>query len=308
MITAYLIGSTFITVMMNGTSHTIASDHKKFEEIKQAIKENNLELVEALINVKKSLINYTHGKILITDDVVTYDGHVIKSSLVDRIIHMMQEGFNADSMLKFLENLMQNPSHQAVQELYLFLEAGQLPITVDGHFLAYKKVQSNYMDFYTQTIDHSIGKIVTMPRYAVDDDRNRTCSSGLHFCSLNYLPHYHGNQGRVVIVKINPADVVSIPSDYSNTKGRTCRYEVIGEYTGPEAEHAFNSPVYDNMTPMTSQSDENPSTIASDYDFGYAAGCEDAENGVLWDDNDPEKLAKGQNWLDGYRDGYDENQ
>jgi hypothetical protein len=32
-----------------------------------------------------------------------------------------------------------------------------------------------------------------------------------------------------MIVKINPADVVSIPSDYDNTKGRTWRYEVVGE-------------------------------------------------------------------------------
>ena len=34
-----------------------------------------------------------------------------------------------------------------------------------------------------------------------------------------------------MIVKINPKDVVAIPSDYNNTKGRTCRYEVVGEYT-----------------------------------------------------------------------------
>jgi hypothetical protein len=32
-----------------------------------------------------------------------------------------------------------------------------------------------------------------------------------------------------MVVKINPADVVSIPNDYSNTKGRTWRYEVVGE-------------------------------------------------------------------------------
>ncbi len=32
-----------------------------------------------------------------------------------------------------------------------------------------------------------------------------------------------------MILKVNPKDVVSIPSDYDNAKGRTCRYEVIGE-------------------------------------------------------------------------------
>jgi hypothetical protein len=30
-------------------------------------------------------------------------------------------------------------------------------------------------------------------------------------------------------IKINPADVVSIPADYDNTKGRCCRYVVASE-------------------------------------------------------------------------------
>jgi hypothetical protein len=33
-----------------------------------------------------------------------------------------------------------------------------------------------------------------------------------------------------MILKINPKDVVSIPADYNNTKGRCCRYEVVAEY------------------------------------------------------------------------------
>ena len=32
-----------------------------------------------------------------------------------------------------------------------------------------------------------------------------------------------------MICKINPRDVVSVPSDYDNAKMRDCRYEVIGE-------------------------------------------------------------------------------
>jgi hypothetical protein len=37
-----------------------------------------------------------------------------------------------------------------------------------------------------------------------------------------------------MLVKINPADVVSIPSDYNNAKGRTWKYEVVGEVTDKE--------------------------------------------------------------------------
>ena len=58
-------------------------------------------------------------------------------------------------------------------------------------------------------------------------NRHQTCEQGLHFCSIAYLPNYPGD--RIMKVKINPKDVVSIPTDYQFSKGRTWRYEVIGE-------------------------------------------------------------------------------
>ena len=74
---------------------------------------------------------------------------------------------------------------------------------------------------------NAVGDTLSMPRNAVDEDKNRTCSAGLHFCSYSYLPHFGGE--RIVVVKINPRDVVAIPADYNNAKGRTCRYEVVEE-------------------------------------------------------------------------------
>ena len=92
-------------------------------------------------------------------------------------------------------------------------------------------------------MDNSVGKIVEMERNEVDDDKDRTCSTGLHFCSESYLNSFGGE--RTVIVKINPRDVVSIPSDYNDSKGRACRYEVIGEL-GVDPEEAFTAPVQEN--------------------------------------------------------------
>jgi hypothetical protein len=37
-----------------------------------------------------------------------------------------------------------------------------------------------------------------------------------------------------MLVKVNPADVVSIPSDYNNAKGRAWKYEVVGEMNATE--------------------------------------------------------------------------
>ena len=66
-----------------------------------------------------------------------------------------------------------------------------------------------------------------MARNKVNEDKDQTCSHGLHFCGRGYLGSYPGS--RTVILEINPADVVSIPSDYNNHKGRCCKYTVIGE-------------------------------------------------------------------------------
>jgi hypothetical protein len=150
---------------------------------------------------------------------------------------MYQDGFPIEPMVNFMENLMLNPSKRAVTELYGFLEKGNLPITPDGHFLAYKKVKQDYTDCYTGTMDNSVGQVVEMERNSVDDDQNRTCSTGLHFCSREYLNHFGGE--RVMILKINPRDVVSIPNDYNDTKGRACRYEVIDEIDKEKADEAF---------------------------------------------------------------------
>jgi hypothetical protein len=56
-----------------------------------------------------------------------------------------------------------------VTELYGFLEKGNLPITNDGHFLAYKKVRKDYKDCHSGTMDNSIGQVVEMERNQVDD-------------------------------------------------------------------------------------------------------------------------------------------
>jgi len=120
--------------------------------------------------------------------------------------------------------------------------------------LAYKKVRDNFMDVHSGTMLNAPGCIVEMERNKVDDDKNNTCSTGLHFCAESYLRSFGGE--RTVIVKINPADVVSIPSDYNDAKGRACRYEVIGEL-GVEAEEAFTSPVQENANTTSFVQTEN---------------------------------------------------
>lgn len=237
----YLIQGKNIIVVIDNNSHTVTSSHVSYEQIKEAIKNNEWDTVRDLIEPKKVLVEYGVGNIEIQGDTMYWKGHAFHNALSNKIVDMFQQGFPIEPMIKFVDNLMENPSRRAVTELYGFLEKGNMPITSDGHFLAYKKIRDDYKDCHSGTIDNSVGQIVEMERNRVDDDKDNTCSKGLHFCSLDYLNHFGGE--RIVILKINPRDVVSIPSDYYHTKGRCCRYEVVDEIPMENPEDALKAAV-----------------------------------------------------------------
>lgn len=168
-----------------------------------------------------------------TDDGgLNYNGFPLPASMAKKLRSCIDEGFGAEPFLKFIDNLVQNP-HQAVMEnLYDFLEFGKMPIDDEGHFLAYKAVRLDYKDIHSGNYDNSIGQHLSMPAWAVDPDRNQTCSNGFHVCSFDYLPHFANADGHVMVCRVNPKDVVAIPADYNNTKMRTAAYTVIDEYKG----------------------------------------------------------------------------
>lgn len=220
-----------IAAVINGQSYTIANDHPKYQQALDAVRKKNWNLFVDLVNISKQVSQYVSNGVTIENGAILYNGEVIHNTLTKRIVKFMGENLPFEPLVKFLENLMQNPSHRAVNELYDFLDVGELPITEDGHFLAFKNVRSNYYDIHSGTFRNQVGDVCEMPRNRVDEDKDRTCSYGLHFCSIKYLPHFNDSDGgKTMIVKINPKDVVAIPADYNNTKGRTCKYEVVAEY------------------------------------------------------------------------------
>jgi len=233
----YIVQGSQVTVVIGSKPHVVSKSHPMYQRVVEAIKANDWETVDSIIDPKKIVLEYGNGNIAIEGDRLFWKGEELHSSLSVRMIRMLQDGFDIKPMVAFMENLMLNPSKRAVTELYGFLEKNNLPITPDGNFLAYKKIRQDYKDCHSGTMDNSVGNVVEMERNRVDDDQNRTCSTGLHFCSRDYLNHFGGE--RIVIVKINPRDVVSIPNDYNDSKGRACRYEVVDEIDKEKADEAF---------------------------------------------------------------------
>lgn len=259
-----------VTLFINSKPYVVSKDHSNFELIMDAVRNKNFNKIPGLINKmvavadKLSAIAVSDSDIVIDIEggIVTCRGSELPSTLATRMIRMVEEGFDIAPLSKFITNLFNNPSSSTVEDLYTFLEHGQLPITDDGFFVAYKKIKSNWTDCYTGKVLNQpastmtpeelaalkaaplrAGRVTTridengetevyMLRRHVDDRSEQTCSYGLHFCSYDYLKSFGGQ--RVVAVKVNPADVVSIPADYNSTKGRCSKYVVLSEITGSE--------------------------------------------------------------------------
>lgn len=268
----YMIQGSNIVVVIKNQPHTISKAHVAYEKVKESIRVGDWDTVKKIIDPEKMVLNYGQGRVAVQGEKLFWDGREMHNALSRRMIQMLQENFSIQPFVLFIEHLYENPSYRAVNELYGFLEKNSLPITPDGCFLAYKRVNEDYTDVYSGTVTNkpayfmceeekaampittggrqevtvsmeNENTVVSMPRNMVNDDKYQTCSEGLHFCSREYLDKFGGE--RIVILKINPRDVVSIPTDYNNSKGRACRYEVVGEL-GVDPDIAFTAAVQEN--------------------------------------------------------------
>lgn len=239
-----------LNICVDAQMFTIDETHANYRAIRDALRDysNTMyasdkwlihERIKELCDIKKFIALWTRGEVQVGAEGVLYRGQPVTGVIADRLIGMVRDGFSPEPLANFLAKVQENPAEHARNELYLWLETSSLPICEDGDFLAFKSVRDDYLSHHDGVTDNSLGAVLEMPREAVDPDRDNTCSRGFHFCSMDYLSTYRS--GRTVILKVNPADVVSIPSDYSNQKGRAWRYQVIDEVkTERVADYAYN--------------------------------------------------------------------
>lgn len=182
-----------------------------------------LERFLRLVDRAKRIAEGSEGKLVLVDGRFQMDGEFLPALFTKRLIEL--EGTSIITSLSNLwKNLRNNPTERSRTELLDFLEKNEMPITEDGHFIAYKYVTSDFKDVRTRTFDNSPGAEPTMNREDVDDDSSVTCSRGLHVAAYEYARKYGQT---LVAVKVNPVDVVSIPFDYNGQKMRGCRYKVL---------------------------------------------------------------------------------
>lgn len=237
-----LVPNSIINIAHDGDVFTADMTHPAFKEIVSAAVEGDFTTAVDLIDVAKAVTAYSDGAVTIKGEKVLYNGMEVKDGLATRILDLMQEGdIGFKKYVAFMGRLRNNPSYRAVTELFGFIGHSDVEITEDGYLIGWKKIKGNYTDCRTGKVENYVGNIIQMPRNMVNEDSNKTCEQGLHVAAWSYLSHFGGST--IVKVKVDPADVVSIPTDYKDSKMRAARYEVLAvvnsnkveqeaEYTG----------------------------------------------------------------------------
>ena len=264
------LNSGHIFLVLDGKDYSINAGNSSFSKALEAYNAKDWESFIYIVNPEirlKSLYASYEG-IEVKDGNLYVFGDPIHSTIAKRVISFIEHGLDCVHLFKFILKLNMNPSKRAVDELYTFLEHRALPVTDNGNFLAYKAVRTDYTDKYTGKFLNTINSVLEMPRNKVDDNKENGCSYGFHAGSVDYAKDFMNADGHLMIVEINPADVVSIPTDCQYQKLRTCKYKVVGEY-----EIDLNDPMYASRYETDQDDDVDVWNDEGDSDWSDCGNC-----------------------------------
>ena len=286
---AYIMRDDSITVFVNGRPYTVEKSNPNFSALRKALIDANYADIPNLVSVEHKITNFSHGKLHVTDGEVFYGTEKLHGVVVTKLLELLKAGAkDAEPLLNFIDKLMSNVSANSVNELYSFLSYKSLPITPEGNFLAYKGVKN---DFYSSSgnkstvvvqgevngqgqILNKIGTTIEVARRSVDDNKDNHCSFGLHVGSFDYAASWAGPTGRLLVVEVNPADAVSVPTDCSFQKLRVSKYKVHSDIT-PERKE-ISEPIYNeddcaDCADCDGDGDGDGNDNSSDIDWRYEA-------------------------------------
>lgn len=169
-------------------------------------------------------------------------GEEVDAFFAKKIVQLHDEHKPFEYLVNFYKRFEKNSNPKAKEELFLFLAHNGLPITKEGYFIGYKTVRADYYSSYNYTpggkdnVLNMPGTWVEFDRSKVDPNRNQTCSHGLHVANYNYAVRHYGSP-KCLTLLVDPADVVTVPSDYNNQKMRVCAYYVLEDCKGEYKEN-----------------------------------------------------------------------
>ena len=247
-------GSTFSSTENADSLWDFLQTHKDEEGAvkKELLKEELYQGKELLERVKASHVLTLRGNSVYMLDVSELS---IPEDFVSKIIEAEKNGDEQELMKfkNFWTLVSLNPDSRVRNNLFWFIRKWNMQITESED---YKEKYLNHKDpyeevffigeqmknlgevydeivngadspIYTDQHSHSttitLGHPVSIPREECDADQEHSCSRGLHCGAKGWLKqNYYGTVGLMVLV--NPANVVAVPTIDEYGKMRTCEY------------------------------------------------------------------------------------
>lgn len=274
-----------LTIHTSQGARTVPANHPKWDAILDLLASVNPANPDALTTDLLALCDFEEAVMAsIISDRFTYsreegarfDGLPIDTSLSRHIVRLLNAGEDATPVVKFMERLALNPAARPRHRLFDWLRARDFTITADGHFVAYKGVRPDGFSIWAGHepvsvdgqvhighIPNPVGATVSMDRELVDPNPDEACSRGLHVGTFDYA-NRHYNQGRVLTVLVDPADVVTVPRcEAEKMRVRAYTVQAITDAAYP---HPLWDDSDDDADPWTDEShwnyDDNSDEVA----------------------------------------------
>lgn len=271
---------TAVTLLTDEGVQILGEGHPRFEGIVTALVRDGDEAeteVRDLADVFGALVRATNdGRVVAINGRLYLDGERVPSDMED-VVATSGSGTGDDlTALAAFVTRIADCDDDVRENLPAWLKQAGLRVDEDGNIWGYKavrKVGEGFESFHagprngngdgvrvdgvpvTGHVPQAVGSKVTMPRDAVDADRGVGCGTGLHVGSLDYAEDFGGGGGgdsAMLLVRVRPEDVVSVPSHARFRKMRVCAYEVMAvmPWTTEDAEAERDIPVHGMYVPV----------------------------------------------------------
>lgn len=173
---------------------------------------------------------------------VYFDGTAVDNALSRLIVKFLDAEQDFMPLVNFMEKIETNPNPHSREHLFRWLQKHDYSLCPDGDFTAYKAVKTDGKSSHSgkaivnnEWMEGNIlwapGTVVEMPRDEVAFDPSRGCSTGLHVGNWQFASTFLSGPKKMLSIKINPRDVVSVPTESNDEKMRVCRARVLDVVT-----------------------------------------------------------------------------
>lgn len=260
-------GTSVVSAYVNGRIlHAHSGSHPNYGQIIDALNHGkDADSVESLFDIEKAVeqaFSAVTNRVKVAVGQIYFDGKVLDNEFGRHMERLLADGRYEDLRIlaRFWEKVSENPSDEARRDLLKWIASHDLSITPDGDIIGYKGVQRDYSSTRSGPgivngvrthghLNNYPGNVIEMDRDDVDPNAGNPCSVGLHVGTFGHASSFAGEDGRIMVLHVNPRDVVSVPS-YDVTKFRCCRYTVSHQVTEPYGEAVVHEPERESFSSL----------------------------------------------------------